>query len=567
MSALRIPVVPLVALLAIATAASAARAQRPARPAPAGARGARPAPADAALRAHLDGFKGEVAREIEALQPLTARIIDQLYSYGELGFQEIESSRFLVGLLRDSGFTVEERFDSIPTAFVASWGSGKPVISLGSDFDGLPATSQWPGIACHDPVIENAPGHGEGHNSGLALDITAALAVRAVMQREHIAGTLRIWPGVAEEIVGAKAFYVRDGMFRDVDLVLFAHVGQGLGTSWGDQDATGLVSVLFSFEGQSAHAAGAPWRGRSALDAVELMDVAWNFRREHLRLQQRSHYVITDGGDQPNVVPPHATVWYYLREMDYPHIQEMLAIADTIARAAAMMTGTRLASERIIGAAWPQHFNRVIAEAMQANIERVGLPTWTDDDQRLARAVQRLVGAPDSGLARRVDSLRAPVREELRRGGGSDDIGDVSWAVPTVTLRYPSNIPGLPGHNWSNGIAMATPLAHKGATAGAKVLAMTVLDFLVTPALVDSAWSYYRNVQTKTVHYQPLLRPQDRPATWMNAEAMARFRPEMRRWYYEPARFPSYLAQLGITYPTIPAAGAACPVPAAARRP
>lgn len=546
----------LVAVLTVAAplGLAAQRAPRPAVRAP------------APQNPRLEAFKAEVAREIDARAPFTARIVDQLYSYGELGFQEVESSRFLVRILRDSGFTVRERYDSIPTAFVASWGSGRPVISLGSDFDGLPATSQWPGIACHDPVIENAPGHGEGHNSGLALDLTAALAVRAVMQRERLSGTIRVWPGVAEEIVGAKAFYVRDGMFRDVDLVLFAHVGQGLGTSWGDQDATGLVSVLYSFEGQSAHAAGAPWRGRSALDAVELMDVAWNFRREHLRLQQRSHYVITDGGDQPNVVPPHATVWYYLREMDYPHIQEMFALADTIARAAAAMTGTRLVSERIIGAAWPQHFNRVIAETMQRNIERVGLPAWSEDDQRLARAVQRLMGAPDSGLARRVDSLRPPRRVEDFRGGGSDDIGDVSWAVPTVTLRYPSNIPGLPGHNWSNGIAMATPLAHRGATAGAKVLAMTMLDFLLTPALVDSAWSYYRNVQTKTVQYRPLLRAEDRPATWMNAETMARFRPEMQRWYFDPTRFPSYLAQLGITYPTIPDSGAACPLPPAVRR-
>jgi aminobenzoyl-glutamate utilization protein B len=536
---------------------SAASAQRaPARPAVAAA--ARPAAPDP----RLERFKAEVAREIEARQPFTARIIDQLFSYGELGFQEVESSRFLVQVLRDSGFAVEQGVAGIPTAFLASWGSGKPVISLGSDIDGLPQTSQWPSIVCHAEMVPNAPGHGEGHNSGLAVDITAALAVRAVLQREHLPGTIRIWPGVAEEIVGAKAFYVREGMFRDVDVVLFTHVGNNLGTSWGDQDATGLVSVLFSFDGQSAHAAGAPWRGRSALDAVELMDVAWNFRREHLRLQQRSHYVITEGGDQPNVVPPHATVWYYLREMDYPHIQEMFAIADTIARAAAQMTGTRLASTRIIGAAWPQHFNRVIAQTMQANIERVGLPAWTDADQAMARAVQRLVGSPDSGLAARVDSLRAPRRPEEFRGGGSDDIGDVSWTVPTVTLRYPSNVPNLPGHNWSAGIAMATPLAHKGATAGAKVMAMTMLDFFLQPALVDSAWSYFRTVQTRTVQYRPLLRPEDRPATWMNAEVMARMRPQMQRFYYDPARFGSYLEQLGITYPTIPAAGAACPAPA-----
>lgn len=549
-------------LLALAFCTQAALAQRPATP-PAVA--ATPQ-ADRQTAQRLDALKADLAREVEARAPLTARIIDQLYSYGELGFQEFESARYLVRLLRDSGFTVEEGVAGIPTAFVATWGSGRPVISLGSDFDGLPQTSQWPGIACHSEVAPEAPGHGEGHNSGLAVNITAALAARALMQRERLPGTIRLWPGVAEEIVGGKAHFVRAGLFRDVDLVLFTHVGSNLGTSWGDQDATGLVSVLFSFEGQSAHAAGAPWRGRSALDAVELMNVAWNFRREHLRLQQRSHYVVTQGGDQPNVVPPRATVWYYLREMDYPRITGLFALADTIARAAAQMTGTRLASVRIIGSAWPQHFNRVIAQTMQANIERVGLPQWTEADQTLARAVQREVGSPDSGLAVRVDSLRPPPRESERRGGGSDDIGDVSWNAPTVTLRFPANIPNVAAHHWAAGIAMATPLAHKGATAGAKVMGMTMLDFLLRPALVDSSWSYFRNVQTRTVQYQPLLRPEDRPAIEMNREVMARFRPRMQRFYYDPARYGSYLEQLGITYPTIPAAGQQCPVPAAALR-
>jgi aminobenzoyl-glutamate utilization protein B len=544
-------------VLALALTARAAPAQRPPR------QGTR---APGAVQARLDALKADVAREVEARQRFTQQMTDQIYSFGELGFQEVETSRYLVRVLRDSGFVVEEGVAGIPTAWVASWGSGRPVISLGADIDDLPQTSQWPGIACHSPMVEGAPGHGEGHNAGQAVNITAALAARAVLQREHLPGTIRLWPGVAEEIVGTKAHFVRAGMFGDVDLVLFSHVGSNLGVSWGDQDATGLISALFTFEGQSAHAAGAPWRGRSALDAVELMDVAWNFRREHLRLQQRSHYVIPEGGDQPNVVPPHAAVWYYFREMDYPHIRGLFALGDTIARAAAMMTGTRLASVRILGSAWPQHFNRVIAETMYGNIQRVGLPQWSEADQTLAKAVQREVGAPDSGLALRPDSLKPPLPEEQRRGGGSDDIGDVSWTVPTVTLRYPSNIPDLPGHNWSNGIAMATPLAHKGATAGAKVMAMTILDFALRPALVDSAWRYFRDVQTKTVHYQPLIRPEDQPATDMNAAVMARFRPEMLRWYYDPTRYQSYLEQLGIAYPTLRAPDGSCPkAPAASR--
>jgi aminobenzoyl-glutamate utilization protein B len=174
---------------------------------------------------------------------------------------------------------------------MATWGSGKPVIAIGSDIDCIPQASQKPGVAYHDPLIEGAPGHGEGHNSGVPLNITAALAVKKIMEREQLPGTLKLWPGVAEELVGAKAYFIRAGLFRDVDVSLFAHVGNDLGVSWGGGFGTGLVSVEYSFKGESAHAAAQPWRGRSALDAVELMDIGWNFRREHLRLQHRSHNV------------------------------------------------------------------------------------------------------------------------------------------------------------------------------------------------------------------------------------------------------------------------------------
>jgi len=500
--------------------------------------------------AQQTALKQEAVRDVAARAQFTQQMVDQIFSYAELGFQETETSRYLIDLLRRNGFTVREGLAGIPTAWVATWGSGKPVISLGSDIDDIPQASQKPGVACHAPMIEGAPGHGEGHNSGQAVNITAALAVKKIMDREHLPGTLQLWPGVAEELVGTKAYFVREGLFRDVDIVIFSHVDDNLSTSWGDVSGTGLVSVVFAFPGRSANAAGAPWRGRSALDAVELMNVAWNYRREHLRLQHRSHYVITGGGDQPNVVPPTASVWYYLRELDYPHIQELFALADTIARAAAAMTGTTLAPVRILGSAWPAHFNRVIAEAMYENIKQVGLPTWSEADQRLAQALQRDIGVPDSGLAARLDTLRPALRPNERTGGGSDDIGDVSWNVPTATLRFPSNIPRLPGHNWANAIAMATPIAHKGATAGAKVMAMTVLDFLLRPELVTQAWDYFRNIQTKDVKYQPLIRPQDRPAIELNRDVMARYRPQMRRFYYDPTKYRTYLEQLGITYPT-----------------
>ena len=248
--------------------------------------------------------------------------------------------------------------------------------------------------------------------------------------------------------------------------------------SWGDREGTGLVSVEFTFTGQTAHSAGAPWRGRSALDAVELMNIGWNYRREHLPLEHRSHYVVTNGGDQPNVVPRNASVWYYFRQTTYPKIKELWGIGESIAKGAAMMTNTELQPMRVLGSAWPQHFNKVVAETTWANIQKVGMPEWSEADQTLAKALQKELGGNQQGLSLKIGAeLQGPVRDN--RGGGSDDIGDISWNVPTVTLRFPSNIPGLPGHNWANAISMATPIAHKGATAGAKVQAMTILDLVL----------------------------------------------------------------------------------------
>jgi aminobenzoyl-glutamate utilization protein B len=504
----------------------------------------RPDPADARLQA----LKQQAIADIDGMAVLTQQMIDQVYSFGELGFQEVETSRYLTGVLRTHGFTVTEGVAGIPTAWFASWGSGKPVIALGSDIDGLPQTSQKPGVPAHEPLVEGAPGHGEGHNSGVPMNITAALAVKRIMEREKLPGTIVVWPGVAEELVAAKAFYVRDGLFKGADVVLFSHVSSSMGTSWGAASGNGLVSVEYAFKGQSAHSAGMPWRGRSALDAVELMDVGWNFRREHLRLQQRSHYVITDGGDQPNVVPSTASVWYYFRETEYPRIKEMWDIGNRMADAAAMMTDTSVTS-RVLGAAWPQHFNKVVAETAYANIKAVGMPKWDAADQALAKAVQRELKVAERGLDADVGKLGEPVRDEDNRGGGSDDIGDVSWVVPTITLRYPANIPGAIGHHWSSGIAMATPIAHKGCTAGAKVHALTMLDLLLKPALVKQAWDYYTTVQTKDQQYTPLVRPQDKPATFLNEKIMAEYRAKMKPFYFDPSRYKTYLEQLGVPYP------------------
>jgi aminobenzoyl-glutamate utilization protein B len=492
-------------------------------------------------------YKRKVVDDVEAMKKRTQVMNDMVFSFGELGFQEFETSKYLTEILEKEGFAVERGIAGIPTAWMATWGSGKPVIALGSDIDCIPKASQKPGIARHEPLCDGAPGHGEGHNSGQPLNITAAIAVKRLMERSKTPGTIKLWPGVGEELLGTKAYLVRAGCFKDVDVVLFTHVGDNLAVSWGTGDATGMVSVEYTFQGESAHAGSAPWRGRSALDAVELMNIGWNFRREHLRPQQRSHYVITGGGDQPNVVPSSASVWYYFRELDYPHIKQMREIGDTIAQGAAMMTNTTVTS-RVLGSAWPLHFNKPVAEAMYQNIKQIGLPQWSEADQGLAKAVQRELKIPERGLDSKLKPLEGPVSDDRRTKGGSDDIGDVSWNVPTVTLRYPSNLPNLPGHHWSNAITMATPIAHKGVTAGAKVLAMTMVDLLLQPALVREAWDYFRDVQTKETKYQPLISAHDQPAVWSNKKTMDEYRPQMRKFYYNPAMYDTYLDQLGISY-------------------
>ncbi len=495
-------------------------------------------------------LKQEVKESIEADAKKAQVMVDKVFSFAELGFQEYETSKYLTDILEAEGFTIEHGIAGVPTAWMAKWGSGKPVIALGSDLDCIPKASQKPGVAYHDPIVEGAPGHGEGHNSGSPLNILAAMHVKEIMEREGLSGTLVLWPGVAEELVGTKAFFTRDGYFDDVDISIFTHVSDNLGVSYGQARGTGLISVEYTFEGEAAHAAGSPWRGRSAADAVELMNIGWQYQREHLDPLHRSHSVINNGGDQPNVVPSKASIWYYFRHVTYPKIMEVYNKANNIADGAALMTDTKV-TRKVLGSAWPRHFNQVIAETMYENIKEVGLPEWSEADQTLAKAVQEEVDSPRSkdGLSLELRELGLPVKNPV--SGGSDDIGDISWKLPTVTLRFPSNIPGLQGHHWSNAIAMATPIAHKGVVAGAKVVGMTVIDFLMDNQLVEDAWTYFREEQGMEFDYVPMVTEDDQPAIYINTDIMEEFRPQLEPFYYDETKHESYLDQLGISYPTV----------------
>jgi aminobenzoyl-glutamate utilization protein B len=219
-----------------------------------------------------------------------------------------------------------------------------------------------------------------------------------------------------------------------------------------------------------------------------------------------------------------------------------------MAQAATMMTGTTV-DHKLVGSAWPPFYNKVIAEAQHKNIDAVGMPKWSAADQTLAQALQKEIGAKVEGLKEKVDPLEEPAKDPV--GGGSDDVGDISWNVPMTYLMYPANIPNLPGHSWPNAVAMATPISHKGSTAGAKVQAMTALDFLLQPDLVKEAWDYFRDVQTKETHYESFLGPGDKPAIEMNKEKMKEFAPQLKSFYFDPTRYKTYLEQLGIQYPTV----------------
>jgi aminobenzoyl-glutamate utilization protein B len=518
----------------------------------------------AAILAPVPGFalapaemKQAAMADIDSHAKLVQVMVDTVFSYAEPGFQEIHTSEYLTSILAKNGFKITKGVSGIPTAWTATWGEGGPLIALGSDEDDLRGVSQIPGDPNIEPLVEGAPGHGEGHNSGMPLIITAVLAVKAEMEKNHIKGRLMLWPGIAEELLGSKAFYVRDGLFKGVDACIFVHVASEFATDYGNMGNNGMVSVEYIFHGKTAHAAADPWDGHSALDAAEIMDVAWQFRREHLHISQRSHNVISNGGGQPNIVPGIAATWYYFREHDFKSVRELWAIGNRIADAAAMATDTTV-EHKVLGTAAPNFGNKPLAEAAQANMEAVGMPKWSTDDQTFAREVQEAQHFKIQPLKDKVTPLKpwpGPDEDRMPTGGGSDDIGDIMWTVPTITIRYPSNIPSTIAHNVTAAMAMATPIAHKGVVAGAKAVAMTVLDMMMTPELLTQAKQYFDTDQQKFDHYDPMLTASDVPAIHLNDDLMSKLRPQMELYYYDSAKYGPYLDQLGIKYPNPPVNG------------
>jgi aminobenzoyl-glutamate utilization protein B len=331
-------------------------------------------------------YKQEALANIDSHTKMVQVMVDTVFSFGEPGFQEFRTSDYLTSILAKNGFKITRGVAGIPTAWTATWGEGGPLIALGSDLDDLRGVSQIPGSPKVEPIVPGGPGHGEGHNSGMPLVVTAAIAIKTVMEKHHLKGRLMLWPGVAEELLGSKAYYVRDGLFKGVDACIFAHVDSNFATAYGPAN-NGMISVEYTFHGKTAHAAADPWDGHSALDAVEIMNVAMNYRREHLPLSQRTHYVVTNGGGQPNIVPGIASVWYYFRDYTFDRVKELFEIGNRTADAAAMATDTTV-EHKTLGFAAPNYGNKPLAELLQSNIQAVGMPKWTADDQAFAKLLQ-----------------------------------------------------------------------------------------------------------------------------------------------------------------------------------
>lgn len=449
---------------------------------------------------------------------------DSIFYFGELGMQEFETAGLMCGLLEDEGFTLERGIAGFPTGFCATYGSGGPVIAVHTEYDANPDNSQKPGITQQACIIEGAPGHCEGHNVNGTVMIAGALAVKKAMEKFGLKGTLKVFGAPAEEQLVSRPFFVRAGLFDDVDLAITPHIGAEFGVGYGLIQSA-LISATFTFHGETAHAGVAPWKGRDALDGVILMDVGMAEYREHMTKSMSAQRVITNGGDQPNVVPRKATVWWYFRDSSAEGAMKLFERARKIAKGAALMSDTELEVD-VMSAVWPVRGNQTVAELVQREYERIGAPNWSVEEETLARELQSKASVKVEGLRRDVYRMVGPAVQKV----AANDAGDISWKVPMAKMYFPANVPNINFHHWAAGVALATSIAHKGASAGAKVLANSIVECFVNPSVVVEAKTTFEK-ELGGVQFKTMLPPEQKPPVALNAPTMAKYRNAMREHY------------------------------------
>jgi aminobenzoyl-glutamate utilization protein B len=435
------------------------------------------------------------------------RVNRSIWTHAETGLEEVKSSKELADLLQANGFTVEAGVAGMPTAFVASYGSGRPIIAILAEYDALPGLSQEATPERKERVGATA-GHGCGHSVFGTASTAAAIAVKKVMEGGGARGTIRLYGTPAEETGIGKTYMLREGLFKDADAILAWHASDRTASSYGYSKAN--VSVKFRFAGLPAHASVSPHEGRSALDAVELMNVGVNYMREHVKEDTRIHYVVTSGGGQPNVVPPDAVVWYYIRADKHADVEAYFAWVNDIARGAATMTRTRLADVQVDADMHEVLPNRTLSEVVQRNLELVGAPRFTEEEKAFARKTQEPLGRT---FERALSESVEPLPDRPFQGPASTDVGDISWFVPVGQLTAATHTFGAPGHSWQIVACTGTSIGEKGMVVAAKALAGSALDLYQSPALLEKARADFKQVRDPLKYVTLIPEGQKAPAT------------------------------------------------------
>lgn len=429
------------------------------------------------------------------------RIQKKIWSIPELGFLETESSSILQKHLQEQGFEVESGMAGMPTSFIATYGSGGPVIGILAEFDALPGLSQDT-LSYRKPIEQGGSGHACGHNLLGTGAMAGAVAIKEWLDGTNSQGTIKVFGSPAEEGGGGKVYLVRDGFFEDVDVVLDWHPGGRNSVDVGN-GFTAVQMVDYTFHGKAAHAAGNPDKGRSALDGVEALNYMVNMLREHIHYASRIHYVITNGGEAPNVVPEVATVSYYIRHPKRDVLKDLVAWVDQAAEGAALGTQTTVSRE-IIAGFYEKLPNRKLAELVQKNLEIVGGIYYDERERVLAEGIATDLGLTPA-ILQRVAEIQPLAAERPSTGGGSTDVGDVSWNVPTITFGTAAFVPGSSAHSWQWAATGGTTIGTKSLINAAKVFVLSAIDLYTTPSLIDEIKEEFESRRGADFKYEALV--------------------------------------------------------------
>ena len=458
---------------------------------------------------------------VDENQERLAEISDEIWEYAELGYVEFKSAELLADEIEKHDFKVERGVAGIPTAFVATWGSGEPVIGVMGEYDALPGLSQKK-VPEKDPIKKGDPGHGCGHNIHGTSGLGGAIALRYAMEEAGIDGTVKFFGCPAEEMLSGKVWMVREGLFDGVDAVLSHHPSSMNTANLRSSNANNAVK--FHFHGKTAHAAGSPEQGRSSLDAIELMNIGVNFLREHVIQDARIHYVIEEGGGQPNVVPDYARSWYLVRAPERDQLEPIYQRILKIAEGAAMMTDTDLEVEFIKGI-YNKLPSKTLSDAVTENMRKIGPPEYTDEEMEFAEKIAESISNEDKRTtlwkSKRpnweklmdvlIDRTIPEAWDEGEVSHGSTDVSDVSWQCPTMEFGTSTYVLGTPGHSWQNVALSGMSIGHKSLFFASKIIAATGIDLMTSPETLEDAWDELERRKAGREYESPIPEDLDPP--------------------------------------------------------